>query len=67
MLRWGRPKATEGGEVGARSAGKVEREKPVGGAKRSLCGAGEVAEPLLFININLLKNICDIKILMIIS
>ena len=65
MLRWGRPKAVEGGEVGARSAGEGAGAR---GGEGGYWSGWRRAEPLLlFIIIKIFENICDIKILMIIS
>ena len=66
MLRWGRPEAAVGGGSGARSAGKAREHGVVKGEAGLVPGA---AEPLLllFIIIKIFENICDIKILMIIS
>ena len=71
VLRWGgggggqRPRRE--GKWGARSAGEGAGARGGGGGNRSGKG-GWGAEPLLlFIIIKIFENICDIKILMIIS
>ena len=60
MLRWGRPKAAEGGGSGARSAGKAREHGEVKGAT-GLVGGGR--SPCYFIDIKIFENICDMMII----
>ena len=69
MLRWGRPETAEGGEVGRGARGKV-RERARGGGVKGVTGwvgGGRSYCYYVIIIIKIFENICDIKILMIIS